>query len=68
MTAPAIVPRSYRSNPNVVTATGSAVQEVPNMDPNQGSQWSPTVANLLVLIVIEMAAYAVISYVFRKVL
>lgn len=33
-----------------------------------GGQWSPTVANLLVLIVVEMAAFAAIRYLFRKVL
>jgi len=36
---------------------------------NRGSAkgWSPTVANLLVLLVIEMVAFSVIRYVFRRV-
>lgn len=33
----------------------------------RSAQWSPTVANLLVIIVIELVAFAVIRYVFARV-
>lgn len=34
----------------------------------QAKKWTPTVANLLVLIVVEMVAFAAIRYAFRRVL
>jgi hypothetical protein len=35
---------------------------------NSGSDWHPTVVNLLVLVLIELAGYAVLRYVFRQAL
>lgn len=32
-----------------------------------GSQWSPTVANLLVILVLELGAFAAIRYAFRTI-
>jgi hypothetical protein len=54
---------------------GYAVGRVPIARPqgamsmnNSGSDWHPTVVNLVVLIMLEMVAYAVLRYVFRQAL
>lgn len=69
MTTP-LVNRSYKSGSNNLNAAAGPVPQgatVP-MPTSGGSQWSPTVANLLVLLVIEMVAFAAIRYLFRKVM
>lgn len=38
------------------------------MNPSSGAkQWTPTVANLMVLLVLEMVAFGVIRYLFRRI-
>lgn len=69
MTYP-LVDRSYKPGSNNLNAAAGHVAQgdtVP-IPTSGGSQWSPTVANLLVLLVIEMVAFAAIRYLFRKVM
>ncbi len=40
---------------------------MPNLGGNGPKQWTPTVANLLVILVLEIIAFAVIRHVFRRV-
>ncbi len=48
--------------PGTVPATGSAMPGLAAKD------WHPTVVNLLILILLELVAYAVLRYVFRSAL
>lgn len=40
---------------------------MPDLRANGARAWSPTVANLLVLVVLEIVAFGVIRYVFHRV-
>lgn len=42
-------------------------ETVPNPIPAGARNWSPTVANLLVILVLEVAGFAALRYLFRKV-
>jgi hypothetical protein len=56
--------------PAGLIASGSDVQRAPNgVDVRNlpgAKGWTPTVANLLVLVVLEIVAFGVIRYVFRR--
>lgn len=59
MTQPATGSTNAGAGPTPIGAT------VPS--PSSGSQWHPTVVNLLVLLVVEVAAFAALRMLFRKV-
>lgn len=40
---------------------------MPDIRGNGAAKWSPTVANLLVILVLEIVAFGVIRYVFKRV-
>lgn len=61
------IPRTTRPGSLNSAAGPVPVGATVPMSGNSGSQWNPTVANLLVLVVIEMVAFAAIRYLFRKV-
>ena len=58
--------------PAGAVAVGPDVQRSPSGANNMGrfsgaaQGWTPTVANLLVLVVLEIVAFAVIRYVFKR--
>lgn len=62
-----MINRTYRPNPNNLNSAAGPVPvgaTVPTPS-SGGSQWSPTVANLLVLVVLEVVAFAALRYAFR---
>lgn len=67
MTAPGIS-RTVRPGSSAVNQAAGPVppgESVPSVPSTTSSQWSPTVAHLLVLIVLEVVAFAAIRYAFR---
>lgn len=57
-------PGSSATNQAAGPVPPGASVPIPTMS---GSQWSPTVANLLVILVLEVVAFAAIRYAFRAV-
>ncbi len=59
--------KGYQANQNAGGAGAGPVpigQTVPS--PNTGAKnWSPTVANLMVILVLEVAAFAALRYMFK---
>lgn len=67
MSAPGIN-RTIRPGSSAVNQAAGPVspgESVPSVPSSMGGQWSPTVAHLLVLIVLEVVAFAGIRYAFR---
>ena len=64
------VNRTYRAAGAVGTGPGRQIgvaPVVPNVAQRAASGWTPTVANLLVLVVVELAAFAAIRYLFKRI-
>lgn len=61
------IQRTYKPGTNNLnTAAGPVPQGATVPIPSAGGgQWSPTVANLLVLVVLEVVAFAALRYAFR---
>ena len=65
----AALPGSWRGAPPVAGGQGSGAgpkavkPSIPSRTPTEG--WSPTVANLAVLIVLEIVAYVALRWAFR---
>lgn len=59
--------RPASSSPNAGAGPVPLGETVPNPMPAGVRQWSPTVANLLVILVLEVVAFAALRYVFGKV-
>lgn len=58
---------NYQANTNLGGAGAGPVpigQTVPSPVPH-AKQWSPTVANLLVILILELAAFAALRYMFK---
>lgn len=71
MTAPLVdrtsSPSSNTGSFNAAAGPVSPGATVPSYNQG-GSQWNPTVAHVLVLVIVEMAVFAAIRYMFRKVM
>lgn len=63
------LPGSWRGAPPVAGGQGSMAgpKTAERISLFGGGQWSPTVANLLVLIALEIVAYCALRYAFRTV-
>lgn len=60
-------PRSYQANQNAGGA-GAGPTPIGATVPTAGTgakNWSPTVANLMVILVLEVAAFAALRYMFK---
>lgn len=62
-----MINRRIRASGNVTAGPDGKGAAVPGLSPATGSKsgWTPTVANLLVLVVFELAAFAALRYAFR---
>lgn len=63
----ASLPGTWRGAPPVAGGQGSMAGPKGAGTAVRGSSWSPTVANLLVLIALEIVAYCLLRYAFRTV-
>jgi hypothetical protein len=60
------MPGYFRGSPPRFGGTGSMAGPGTTVPGKSVSSWSPTLANLLVLVVLEVVAFAALRYVFTK--
>lgn len=66
------IPRTVRPAGAVSVSSDVGAGRAPNgvamnLGPGGAKGWSPTVANLLVLVVLEIVAFSVIRYAFKRI-